>query len=235
MLGPQRSPLRFLHRLSYCQQQALAKFAPIVVASLGALVFIVPSPFGTRWQMVSSVGACACWGAGLKIGVGAKFWMLRIIRRSIAGPPGPSWTLAAFVGLLLTGLWATVFQHRSAVDVGGALAVALHVTYAGAKLHCRINRCCEPHRNSWIREVLLDYSLFLQDIEILVSLLIAMLMFVLWSNQIAVAGALGFVLHAVVRGVDWHARFPWRGPLQLMSDLGCGGFVVLALIFLVLR
>ena len=153
----------------------------------------------------------------------------------MAGPPGPSWTLAAFGGLLFAGLSLVILQRRSAADTGGALAVALHVTYAGAKLRCRIIRCCEPHLTSWVRKILSASSLFLQDFEIFASLSSAALVLALWLSQSPAAGALGFLLHAAVRGADWHARFPWRGPLQLMSDLGCGGFVLLALIFLMLK
>jgi hypothetical protein len=226
------SPLWILHRLPYREQQVLAKFAPILGALLGALAFVARSPPEFNGHFASGVSTCVCWGIGLKIGSDAKPWSLRLLGRSVAGPPGPSWTLAAFGGLLLAGLSMAILQRRDSLDTGAALAIALHVTYAGAKLRCRILRCCEPHRTSGIRKVLLASGLFLQDFEIIASLLCAMLGLVLWRDHSPVASGLGFVLHAAVRGIDWHARFPWRGPFQLMSDVGCGGFVALGSIFL---
>lgn len=227
------SPLWFVHKLSSRGQHRLATFAPVGAAGLGVLFLLPGSPFESWWSFSTVLGVCASWGIGLKLGSKSKPLLLRLTKTRVPGVPGPSWTLAALAGLLFAGFWLVIICRQPLPSVLGHLAVALHITYAGAKLRCRVLRCCEPHRRSWARQPLAIASLYLQDIEILASLAGAVATYALLNVEPSIAGAIGFAFHAILRGLDWNIRFPWRRIKHLLRDPGCGGFLLIAFVSLI--
>jgi hypothetical protein len=227
---------RAVYSLPHCAQDRLGATAPVVAALIGGSAFFYDPNAGGLTISAVGFGGMLCWGVGLKGGAeGYRLWH-RIVAKQRRAMVGPSWTWASCGALACVVAWWS-FDRWSSQNLLASAALATNIAYVGAKLRCRVFRCCEAARSGAISRLLNRCGLMLQEAELIASGVLASVTWAMWARVgTAEAIAVGFGGHGVLRAIDMYLRFPRRGVIDAGRGFGCAAFVgIAALSVLVLR
>lgn len=218
-----KPPLSFVYRLGFHWQLRVARWAP---PALGAVSGSLVGYGGSGGQVLSwiAVYAFAAWGVGFALG---SRW--RTLRKLVRGPirGEPSWTGGALAALGGTAITLWLSHSRISYLVFFLAGVALNIAYLGAKVRCKVFRCCEPSRRP-VTNVGKVFAESLQDLEFALSLAVVTVALLLCDGGVQrYELPTPYLGHAAIRFMDWQLRLPLRGWCRNALDIGTGGFAII--------
>ena len=226
--------LRLIHSWPYQGQRWLAEISPVLGAGLGGLVLASASIAEPQSGWAVRAGVVLTWGLGGWFGSRLKIFAGLVQRRRARGRQAPSWSLAMATASLPTMSLLLMCSDEPGAMLLARMALAINLGYVGAKVHCRVLRCCEANRRCVLRNCLIRSGLLLQEGQLLMTIIIVSCMSYLWWQGIEVlCASVGFAGHGVLRTADWHLRSrtsTWRHDL---CQPGSGGCIAMGIVMLI--
>lgn len=216
-MNEERSLFNWIYLLKRDAQLKLARYSVIAFATASSIAVALsfandPSLNGEMFLLPFIFLA---WLCAAYIGMQSSYYIFYPFTGNCNRPPAPSWNGAIFTAILTILLIAMLNNVKDYSDIISGVSLGINIAYIGAKVRCRVLRCCEQTKKGGVFNFLLRRNLFLQEVEIVLTFLIIIVsILLLYSNELIGCSIVCLLGHGTIRYVDFYLRFKRISPNQ---------------------